>query len=82
MVYKDIEPLLRGMHRAGYRHAGAIFDPKCDIHFFTEGHRVILLENRGRVLGMTVYHSSTLIGVEEELRRIRAHHPDQFKLTF
>ena len=81
MIYKDIEPLLMGMHRAGYRCAGIIYGPQSDVHFFTEGHRVVILENRGRVLGMTVYHSSTLTGVDEELRRIHAHHPNQFKLT-
>ena len=82
MVYKDIAPFLAGLHRAGYRYAGAIFGPQSDVHFYTEGHRIIILENRGNVLGMTVYHSSTLQGVGEELRRIRAHHPDQYKLTY
>lgn len=80
MVYRDIATLLTGIERAGYRFSGSVYGPMCDLHFFTEGGRTIILENRGRVLGMTVYHSSTLAGVDEEMRRIRAHHPVQFSL--
>ena len=82
MVYRDIEQFLRGIERAGYRYAGAVYGQQSDIIFYSDRTRTVILENRGRVMGFMVYHSSTLAGVEEEMRRIRAHHPDQFKLHF
>ena len=81
MVYKEVEHFLKGIERAGYRFSGSIYGPMCDLHYFTEGQRTIIMENRGRVLGLTVYHSSMLAGVDEEMRRIKAHHPEQFKLN-
>ena len=83
MVYKDVAPFLAGIERAGYRYVNTVITPDIsDLTFYTDGHRIIIMENRGRVLGFTVYHSSNLEGVEDEMRRIRAHNPDQYRLSF
>lgn len=83
MVFRDIAPFLAGIERAGYRYVHTVFIPYIsDLAFYTDGHRVLILENRGRVLGFTVYHSSKLDGIDEEMRRIRAHNPAPHRPNF
>ena len=74
MKYKDVAPFLAGIERVGYRYVQTVFIPTVsDLAYFTDGKRVIIMENRGLVLGFTVFHSSTLANAGEEMRRIKAH---------
>ena len=83
MIYKQAAQFLAGIERAGYRYVNTHITPGIsDMAFYTDGKRTIILENRGRILGFTVFHSSTLDGVDEELRRIRAHNPQQYRLSW
>ena len=83
MIYKDVAPFLAGIERAGYRYIHTVCVPEIsDLIFYTDKNRIIMLENRGRVLGFTVYHSSNLDGVDEEMRRIRAHSPGNYRPDF
>lgn len=76
MKYKDVAPFLAGIERVGYRYVHTVFIPTVsDLAYYTDDKRVIILENRGRVLGFTVFHSSLLSSPDEEMRRIKAHLP-------
>ena len=76
MRYKDVAPFLAGIERVGYHYEHMVITPGIsDLAFYTDGNRTIIMENRGRVLGFTVFHSSMLDGSDEEMRRIVAHLP-------
>ena len=76
MRYKDVAAFLAGIERVGYRYVHTIITPDIsDLIFYTDGNRTIIMENRGRVSGFTVFHSSMLADSNEEMRRIIAHLP-------
>ncbi len=80
MRYKDAAPFLAGIERVGYRYVNTVITPGIsDLAFYTDGNRTIIMENRGRVSGFTIFHSSVLTGSDEEMRRIKAHLPVKTK---